>query len=130
MTGIRGDERAPSDVRRGDRRGDERGTRGGTVADGGSHPSLESTLYGLSRADDAAAYARRHGLDVEEGTVAVEVRLAAGASAPEDRLETVGARFEDRLEATVAVDELLPLAEAPSVSYVDRPEVPHRHPDR
>lgn len=124
-----GERRAPSRARRGRRRANGTGTRAVIATDGGSHPSLESALYGLATAEDAAAYARRHGLDLTDGTVGVEVLLAEGASVPEDRLATVGPRFENRLEATVPVEQLLPLAESRSVRYVDRRDTPHRHTD-
>lgn len=92
-----------------------------------AHPAMDDTLYRLTTADDPAVFSERHGLEFDAGVVPVTLRLTnADVSPPTDYLETVGARYADRVNATVHIDNLLSVAEHESVAFVDRQRETHQ----
>lgn len=93
---------------------------------GGKSPNVSSTLLELVGADDREAFAAAHGIELRDGRVVVVVELRGRSTVPEgydvtaQQTATVdGATF---VQATVPVDELVPLSDDPGVAYVRLPD--------
>ncbi len=85
------------------------------------HPSLDSGLVGLVNADNRTAYANTRGLELRDGRVQVVVELVDGRDFPDGFDLTVEVRAGGRVQALVAVDDLVALAEHGNVSFVQPP---------
>lgn len=86
--------------------------------------ALESRLYGLVTAENRTAYAADRELSLRDGRVLVEIGLRDGAALPAgiDLEET--ARHDDLVEGYVPVCQLVPLADAEGITYVQSPRRP------
>lgn len=88
------------------------------------HPSLASALVGLVDAGDRAAYAERHGLELRNGSVGAVVELVDGRDLPAGFDVAVEVRAGGDVQALVAVEDLVALAEHGNVSFVRPPDRP------
>ena len=84
-------------------------------------PGLESTLYRLTRAEDPAAFASEHGLRVSEGRVLVVVELRDGGTIPGEYEVAVTSSYGTQVQAYVAFEDLVGVANAADVRFVRRP---------
>lgn len=93
--------------------------------DKGSRPdALESGLYGLVTADDRTAYADIWNLEYRDGSVEVVVELRDNRELPDEFDVEVRSRYEHLVQASVAVDDLVPLSEHENVRFVRTPYRP------
>lgn len=86
--------------------------------------NLSSTLYGLTTAEDPAAYADTRGLAFRDGRVEVLVALSPGRDLPAGFDADSLARRGDAVRAAVPVASLVGLSEHPNVTAVREPPEP------
>jgi len=84
-------------------------------------PALESVLYRLVNADNRTAFAKEHGLELNDSRVLVVVELEANRSLPSGYDVTVTTRFENEVQAYVGISDLVSLADSDSVRVVRPP---------
>lgn len=89
------------------------------------HPSLESTLFELVRAENRTAFATEHGIDVRDGRVLVVVELENGTDLPDGYDPAVASEFGTSVEAYVDIDDLVSLAGEGNVRVVRTPTEAH-----
>lgn len=89
--------------------------------------ALESSLYGLVAAENRTAYAETWDLTFRNGSVEVVVELRDGRQLPDEFDGSVQSRYENLVQATVSVDELVALSEHENVSFVRSPRRADAH---
>lgn len=89
-------------------------------------PNVSSTLLQLVDADDRAAFASAHGIDLRDGRVVVVVELRGRSTVPDGYdvtvQQTATVDGETFVQALVPVDDVVPLAADPGVTYVRLPD--------
>ena len=92
-----------------------------TESDGAK--ALYPPLPGLITAENRTAYVAEHNLEYEAGAVDVEIILE-GEERPAEYLENVVRQYDELVLATVAVENLRPLANDSRVRAVRQPSQP------
>lgn len=85
---------------------------------------LQPPLPGLIGATDREEYAADHGLEYENGTVRVQIRLESDDVQSPEAVESVDSRSGSLVFATVTVDKIRSLAEGDGVQSVRPPAEP------
>jgi len=89
----------------------------------GEATALYPPLPGLLTAENRTAYAAEHDLEYKGGAVDVEIILE-GEERPTEYLESVDRQYDELVLATVAVENLRPLANDSRVRAVRQPAQP------
>lgn len=88
------------------------------------HPDLSPRLEEVANADDPARYATERGYQISDGSILVVVDVRSGDSLPGEFVESVEYQYQNRYEAFVRFDNLVPLASDDAVRSVRLPAKP------